>query len=94
MKSHTDCLWFTTKKRREILNITSVLAGQVEKSGVREGFAAHGKKFKIHMASPLLCTDNGVMIAVAGYYKHCHAPRKHEPEPLSVDSTLAIESWG
>ncbi len=38
MKSHTDYLWFTTKKRREILNITSALAGQVEKSGVREGF--------------------------------------------------------
>ncbi|MBL0059448.1 MAG: YjbQ family protein [Elusimicrobia bacterium] len=38
MKSHTDYLWLTTKKRREILNITSVLAGQVEKSGVREGF--------------------------------------------------------
>lgn len=38
MKSHTDYLWFETKKRRDIINITSVLAGQVEKSGVREGF--------------------------------------------------------
>jgi secondary thiamine-phosphate synthase enzyme len=38
LKSHTDYLWFETKKRRDIINITSVLAGQVEKSGVREGF--------------------------------------------------------
>ncbi len=72
----------------------AVCGGVAANTGLREGFAAHGKKHKIHMASPLLCTDNGVMIAVAGYYKHCHAPHKHEPEPLSVDSTLAIESWG
>jgi N6-L-threonylcarbamoyladenine synthase len=72
----------------------AVCGGVAANTGLREGFASHTKKHKVHMASPLLCTDNGVMIAVAGYYKHCHGPRTPEPEPLSVDSTLAIESWG
>lgn len=54
MKSHTDYLWFTTKKRREILNITSVLAGQVEKSGVQEGFCLVSA---MHITSALWVND-------------------------------------
>jgi secondary thiamine-phosphate synthase enzyme len=38
MKSFTDVLWFTTQKRREILNITEEVAARVHTSGVREGF--------------------------------------------------------
>lgn len=72
----------------------AVCGGVAANSALRAGFAVHEKKHKIHMASPLLCTDNGVMIAVAGYYKYHRGGRKSEPEPLSVDSTLAIESWG
>jgi secondary thiamine-phosphate synthase enzyme len=37
MKSHTEYLSFTTKQRRELLNITARLAEIVAKSGVREG---------------------------------------------------------
>jgi secondary thiamine-phosphate synthase enzyme len=37
MKSHTEYLTFTTKKRRELLNVTERLAEIVAKSGVIEG---------------------------------------------------------
>jgi len=38
MKSHTHYLWFTTKERQEIIDITDEVAAQVQKSGVKEGF--------------------------------------------------------
>src|SRR4026208_2332535 len=37
MTVYTDYLWFTTKKRREIVRITDEVATIVEKSAVREG---------------------------------------------------------
>jgi len=35
--SHTDYLWFTTRTRRELINITERLAAIVEKAGIAEG---------------------------------------------------------
>ena len=37
MKSYTEHLWFSTKKRREYLNITDKIEQIVDKSGVQEG---------------------------------------------------------
>jgi secondary thiamine-phosphate synthase enzyme len=37
VKAHTDYLWFETRKRRELINITGEVAGIVGKSGIREG---------------------------------------------------------
>ncbi len=37
MKSHTEYLWFQTKKEREFVNITSQAAKILDKSGVQEG---------------------------------------------------------
>jgi secondary thiamine-phosphate synthase enzyme len=37
MKTATDYLYFETKKRRELINITDRVAAFVEKSGIREG---------------------------------------------------------
>ncbi len=37
MKTFTDYLWFTTPKRRELINITRDVAKAVAKSGVKEG---------------------------------------------------------
>src|SRR2546426_4629121 len=37
MKAQTHYLWFNTKRRQEIIDITEEVTGQVEKSGVREG---------------------------------------------------------
>jgi secondary thiamine-phosphate synthase enzyme len=39
MKSHTHYLWFTTKNRHEIIDITDQVAEQVEHSRVAEGLA-------------------------------------------------------
>ena len=37
MKSHTEYLWFDTKKKREFINITSQVEESLQKSGIREG---------------------------------------------------------
>ena len=37
MKSHTEYLWFETRKREEFVRITDEVAEAVEKSGVQEG---------------------------------------------------------
>jgi secondary thiamine-phosphate synthase enzyme len=37
MRAHTEYLWFTTRARRELVNITERLAGIVERSRVAEG---------------------------------------------------------
>src|SRR5437762_12763406 len=39
VKSHTHYLWFNTKRRQEIIDITDTVAEQVTKSGVAEGVA-------------------------------------------------------
>lgn len=39
MKSHTEYLWFNTKKHREFLNITPQVEETLAKSGVSEGLA-------------------------------------------------------
>ena len=38
MKSHTHYLWFNTKQRQEIIDITDMVAEEVKKSAVAEGF--------------------------------------------------------
>ncbi len=38
MKSHTEYLWFNTKNRRQLVNITPDVAKCIEASGVQEGF--------------------------------------------------------
>jgi len=39
MKSHTEYLWFNTKKKREFLRITDKVEEALEKSGITEGLA-------------------------------------------------------
>ncbi|HUI31084.1 MAG TPA: secondary thiamine-phosphate synthase enzyme YjbQ [Candidatus Acidoferrales bacterium] len=38
MKSHTEYLWFNTKSRKELVNITGEVEKNVKASGVQEGF--------------------------------------------------------
>lgn len=38
MKAHTDYLWFNTKNRRELINITEQITAIVGKSEIQEGF--------------------------------------------------------
>lgn len=37
MKTHRKELWFETDKRRQLINITTAVAGCLEESGIREG---------------------------------------------------------
>jgi len=37
MKSHTEYLWFNTKKKREFINITQELERALEKAQIKEG---------------------------------------------------------
>jgi secondary thiamine-phosphate synthase enzyme len=39
VKSHTEYLWFNTKKQKEIVPISQQVESAVSKSGVKEGFA-------------------------------------------------------
>ena len=39
MPAHTAYLWFETKKRQEIIDITDEVQAQVDASGIAEGFA-------------------------------------------------------
>jgi N6-L-threonylcarbamoyladenine synthase len=71
-----------------------VCGGVAANAGLREAFARATKKQKIHFAPPALCTDNAVMIAVAGHYKFLKSsPKKFVPRSVEVDSTLAIADW-
>ena len=38
MKTYTDYLWFNTRQRKEVVNITAEIAEAVRKSGIQEGF--------------------------------------------------------
>ena len=38
MKAHTDYLWFTTARRKELVNVTDRIADVVAASKVQEGF--------------------------------------------------------
>lgn len=37
MKTHTDYLWFNTRQRKELVNVTEQVARAVGKSGIKEG---------------------------------------------------------
>ena len=37
MKSHTHYLWFNTKQRQEIIDITDEVGEQVDAAGIKEG---------------------------------------------------------
>jgi len=37
MNSHTEYIWFNTKKRQEFVNITSKVEEAIEKRGIKEG---------------------------------------------------------
>ena len=37
MKSHTEYLWFNTKKKKEYINITSTVEDILKKNGIKEG---------------------------------------------------------
>ena len=55
MTTHTHYLWFETKKRQEIIDITEEVAGQVRASGVREGIAVVSA---MHISASVFVNDH------------------------------------
>ena len=55
MKTLTEYLWFETKERRELLNITQQIESLVERSGVREGFCLVSA---MHITAAIWVNDN------------------------------------
>ncbi len=55
MKSLTEYLWFTTKERRDLLNITDQVETLVERSGVREGLCLVSA---MHITASIWVNDN------------------------------------
>ena len=55
MKCYTHYLWFNTKDRYEIINITSQVEAAIEKSGVKEGMCLVNA---MHITSSVFINDN------------------------------------
>ena len=78
MRAHTEYLWFETRTRRELINITTRLADIVTASGVAEGFCLVSA---MHITAGIWVNDeesglkHDVMVwleelAPAGDYRH------------------------
>ena len=55
MKTHTEYLWFSTKSRREIINITAQVEQAIKKSGVQEGLCFVSS---MHTTASILVNDD------------------------------------
>jgi secondary thiamine-phosphate synthase enzyme len=55
MKSHTHYLWFNTKRRQEIIDITGEVVEQVRASGIREGMVLVSA---MHITASVLVNDH------------------------------------
>jgi secondary thiamine-phosphate synthase enzyme len=55
MKSHTDYLWFTTKSRRDLINITNDVEAALRESGVQEGLCLVSA---MHITAAIWVNDN------------------------------------
>lgn len=55
MKSHTEYLWFNTKNRYDILNITSQVEDSLKKSGIKEGLCLVNA---MHITSSVFINDD------------------------------------
>ena len=73
MKSHTHYLWFTTKQRQEIIDITDQVAAEVKRSGVREGLALVSA---MHISASVFVNDHesGLWQDILEWLEHTVAP--------------------
>ena len=92
-KAVTDILTENTLKAAEMTGYrTIVLAGGVAaNSGLREALkaACDSKKITLYYPSPVLCTDNGAMIACAAFY--AAQKGRYAGTDLNAYATLSIE---
>jgi secondary thiamine-phosphate synthase enzyme len=73
MTTHTHYLWFETKKRQEIIDITDELEEQLRESGIREGFALVSA---MHISASVFVNDHepGLWHDILHWLEHSVAP--------------------
>jgi secondary thiamine-phosphate synthase enzyme len=73
MKSHTHYLWFNTKERHEIIDVTDQVAAEVKKSGVTEGLALVSA---MHITASVFVNDHesGLWQDILHWLEHTVAP--------------------
>ena len=82
MPSHTHYLWFETKHRQEIIDITDEVERQVRASGVREGFVLVSA---MHISASVFVNDHE-----SGLWQdilHCWSTRSHRGNPVGTATT-------
>ncbi len=69
VKTHTEYLWFETKKHRDYLNITDKIAAILLKSGVRDGFVLVSA---MHITAGVYVNDaeNGLIQDIDEWLEH------------------------
>ncbi len=73
MKTYTTYLWFNTKKRQEIIDITDEVAAAVETAGVGEGFVLVSA---MHITASVFVNDHesGLWHDILEWLEHSVAP--------------------
>jgi secondary thiamine-phosphate synthase enzyme len=73
MTTHTHYLWFQTKQRQEIIDVTDEVGLEVEKSGVAEGFVLVSA---MHITASVFVNDHesGLWQDILHWLEHTVAP--------------------
>lgn len=73
MPAHTHYLWFETKKRQEIIDITDQVLEQVTKSGIKEGMVLVSA---MHISASVFVNDHesGLWHDILYWLEHTVAP--------------------
>jgi secondary thiamine-phosphate synthase enzyme len=73
MSSHTHYLWFETKQRQEIIDITADVERELEKSGIQEGLALVSA---MHISASVFVNDHesGLWHDILYWLEHTVAP--------------------
>ena len=81
MPTHTHYLWFETKRRQEIIDITDEVEEQVRESGVREGYVLVSA---MHISASVFVNDHesGLWHDILTWLEETVAPVG--PRPLSA----------
>jgi secondary thiamine-phosphate synthase enzyme len=84
MAAHTHYLWFQTKQRQEIIDITDEVADQVGASGIKEGFVLVSA---MHITASVFVNDHeaGLWRDILHWLEHTVAP--WEPERYHHNET-------
>ena len=76
MKSHTEYLWFETKRRREYIDITDTVEGILKRSAIEEGMLLVSA---MHITAGVWVNDHeeGLLEDIDGWLEHL-APYKED----------------